>query len=245
MRGPGSVVVQRLATVWTVRGSNVGRVAQWYSDWLRFGRSGDRIQVGARFSAPVQTGPGAHPASCTMSIGSFPGVKRPRRGVNHPSPSTAKVKEKVELYLYLWAGQRSRYSDWLRFGRSEDRIPVGGEFFCTCPDRPWGPPSLLYNGYRVFPGGKERPGRDADPSSPSSTAVMKGYSYTSTPPMGRTACTQPQCLYKGALCFFLRRDSDALWHNCIPYINAITSYNVSSREAQAMKTGVGDNECNL
>jgi len=27
-----------------------------------------------------------------------------------------------------------------------------------------GPPSLLYNGYRVFPGGKEQPGRDADPS---------------------------------------------------------------------------------
>ena len=27
-----------------------------------------------------------------------------------------------------------------------------------------GPPSLLYNGYRVFPRGKERPGRDADPS---------------------------------------------------------------------------------
>jgi len=25
---------------------------------------------------------------------------------------------------------------------------VGGEIFCTCPDRPWGPPSLLYNGYR-------------------------------------------------------------------------------------------------
>jgi hypothetical protein len=29
--------------------------------------------------------------------------------------------------------------------------------------------------------------------------VMKEYSYTSTPPMGRTACTEPQCLYKGAL----------------------------------------------
>ena len=28
--------------------------------------------------------------------------------------------------------------------------------------------SLLYNGYRVFPGGKERPGHDADPSPPSS-----------------------------------------------------------------------------
>ena len=46
----------------------------------------------------------------------------------------------------------------------------GGEIFRTCPDRPWGPPSLLYNGYRVFPGGKARPGRDADPS-PSSSAV--------------------------------------------------------------------------
>jgi hypothetical protein len=52
-----------------------------YSDSLRAGRSGDRIPVGARFSAPVQTGPGAHPASCTMGTGAFPGVKRPGRGV--------------------------------------------------------------------------------------------------------------------------------------------------------------------
>jgi len=28
------------------------------------------------------------------------------------------------------------------------------EIFRTCEDRRWGPPSLLYNGYRVFPGGK-------------------------------------------------------------------------------------------
>ena len=34
------------------------------------------------------------------------------------------------------------------------RIPVGGEIFLTCPDRLWGPPSLLYNAYRVFPGGR-------------------------------------------------------------------------------------------
>jgi hypothetical protein len=39
-----------------------------------------------------------------------------------------------------------------------------GEIFRTCPDRPWGPPSLLYNGHWVFPGGRKRPGRDADPS---------------------------------------------------------------------------------
>jgi hypothetical protein len=32
--------------------------------------------------------------------------------------------------------------------------PSGEEIFRTRPDRPWGPPSLLYNEYRVFPGGK-------------------------------------------------------------------------------------------
>ena len=48
----------------------------------------------------------------------------------------------------------SRYSDKLRAGRSGNRIPVGGKIFRTRPDRPWGPPSPLYNGYRVFPGGK-------------------------------------------------------------------------------------------
>ena len=85
------------------------------------------------------------------------------------------------LSLTWWAGQRSRYSDWLQAGRSGDRIPVGGEIFRTCPDRPWGPPSLLYSGYWVFPGGKERPGRDADPTPPSSAVVKKGQSYTSTP----------------------------------------------------------------
>jgi hypothetical protein len=40
---------------------------------LRTRRSGDRIPAEARFSAPVQTGPGAHPASYTMSTESFPG----------------------------------------------------------------------------------------------------------------------------------------------------------------------------
>jgi len=80
--------------------------------------------VGARFSTPVQTGPGIHPVSCTMGTGSFPG-------------------------------------------------------------------------------GKERPGHDADPS-PTSSAVgherVELYLYS---PMGRTACTEPQCLYKGALYIYL------------------------------------------
>jgi hypothetical protein len=32
--------------------------------------------------------------------------------------------------------------------------PGGGAIFRTRPDRSWGSPSLLYNGYWVFPGGK-------------------------------------------------------------------------------------------
>jgi len=60
--------------------------------------------VGARFSAPIQTGPGAHPASYTMGIRSFLEVKRPGRDVDHPPPSSTEVKERVELYLYSPSG---------------------------------------------------------------------------------------------------------------------------------------------
>jgi hypothetical protein len=35
-----------------------------------------------------------------MGTGTFPGVKRPGHGVDHPHPSIAKVKERVELYIY-------------------------------------------------------------------------------------------------------------------------------------------------
>jgi hypothetical protein len=39
--------------------------------------------MGAIYSAPVQTGPGAHPASYRMGTGSLLGVKRPGRGADH------------------------------------------------------------------------------------------------------------------------------------------------------------------
>jgi hypothetical protein len=65
--------VQRLATGWTVRDRK-------------------KIPVGARFFAHVQTGPGTHPVSCTMGTGSFPGVKWPGRGADHPPPPSAEVE---------------------------------------------------------------------------------------------------------------------------------------------------------
>ena len=80
--------------------------------------------MGATFFSPVQTGPGAHTASCTMGTGSFMGVKS---------------------------------------GRSVTLTPH----------------------YLLVP------------------LVMKEYSYTSTPRIGRTARTEPQCLYKGALYLYL------------------------------------------
>ena len=65
---------------------------------------------------------------------------------------------------------------------------------CTSPDRPWNPPSLLYNGYRVFPGGKERPGRDADPSPPSSAVGherVELYLYSLSWPYGLYRASVP------------------------------------------------------
>jgi len=62
------------------------------SNLLRDFRELGRPPVGARFSAPVQTGPGVHPVSYTMGTGSFPGVKRPGRGVEHPPHLAPRLK---------------------------------------------------------------------------------------------------------------------------------------------------------
>jgi len=53
---------------------------------------------GVKFCVLGQTGPGAHPTSCTVGTGSFLGVKWPGHGVDHPPPSSAEVKGRVELY---------------------------------------------------------------------------------------------------------------------------------------------------
>ena len=65
----------------------------------RYGLDGTGIEYRweARFSAPVQTGPGAHTASYTTGTSAFPGVKRPRRGVDHRPPSIIEVEGRVEL----------------------------------------------------------------------------------------------------------------------------------------------------
>jgi len=49
--------------------------------------------VGARFSTPIQTGPGAHPASYTMASETFPGGKPPGRGVDNPPHLVPRLKK--------------------------------------------------------------------------------------------------------------------------------------------------------
>jgi hypothetical protein len=52
---------------------------------------GIESQWGRAFSHTSRPAPGAHPSSSTMGTGSFPEVKRPGRGVDHPPPSSAEV----------------------------------------------------------------------------------------------------------------------------------------------------------
>jgi hypothetical protein len=78
--------VQRLATDWAVRGSNPG---------------------GSEISAPVQTGPRTHPASCTMSTGSFPGVESGRGVTLTPHPLLVpRSKNRVDYTSTLPKGLR-------------------------------------------------------------------------------------------------------------------------------------------
>jgi hypothetical protein len=81
---------------------------------------------------------------------------------------------------------------WVEIAQSVQRLatgwtfrelnPDGGEIFCTHPDRPWGPPSILYNGYRVFFPEVKLSGRYVNHPPPPSAEVKERVELTSTPP---------------------------------------------------------------
>jgi hypothetical protein len=61
----------------------------------------------------------------------------------------------IGLYPIDFVGRDSVVGIAMHYGLDGPGIESRwGEIFRTCPDRPWGPPSLPCNGYRVFPGGK-------------------------------------------------------------------------------------------
>ena len=92
-----------------------------------------------------------------------------RFGFRHCTESCTKLSA-LAMTAYCCC---TRYSALLRARRLRNRIPDGSEIFHTRPDRPWGPPSLLYNGYRVFFPGVQRPGRGVN-NPPPSSAEVKG-----------------------------------------------------------------------
>ena len=79
------------------------------------------MPVETRFSAPVQTGPGAHPASCTIGTGSFPGVRSGRGVTLTPHP-----------LLVPWSrkGRAIPLPPYELYGLYRASVPVQG---CTFP----------------------------------------------------------------------------------------------------------------
>jgi hypothetical protein len=74
---------------------------------------------------------------------------------------------KTDLFSYVLFHVEFKYVNriaWAGIAQSVLRLATGwtvrgsnpgeGEIFRTCPDRPWCPPRLLYNGYRICPGGR-------------------------------------------------------------------------------------------
>jgi len=97
----------------------------------------------------------------------------------------------IYIYIYQWSGiaqSVSRLATGWTVGGSN---PVEGRDFPHLSRPALEPTQPPVQWIRVFPGGKEWPGRDVDPSPPATAVVKKEQSYTSTPPVGRTACTEP------------------------------------------------------
>lgn len=80
---------------WTVRGSNSGG------------------GVAARFLLPVQTDQEDHLAR-TKKAAYFPGLKRPRRGANHPPTSITGVANWLELHIHV-PSQPACDCQWVSF----------------------------------------------------------------------------------------------------------------------------------
>jgi hypothetical protein len=72
----------------------------------RYGLDGPGIEFrwGRYFPHPSRPTLGPSQPPIQWIQGSFPGVKRLDRGVDHPPPSIAEVKERVQLYHYSPSG---------------------------------------------------------------------------------------------------------------------------------------------
>jgi len=69
-----------------------------------YGQEGPGIEIwrGAKFSTDQSWGPPSLQSNGYQV--SFLGIKQPWRGIDHPPPSHAEVRERIELYLYSLSG---------------------------------------------------------------------------------------------------------------------------------------------
>ena len=71
-----------------------------------------------------ERGPEAPPSLLYNGYGvAFPSIKRPGRGVDHPSPPSAEVKERIQLSFYslLWAFMASSRATFIFLYREKER----------------------------------------------------------------------------------------------------------------------------
>jgi hypothetical protein len=95
--------------------------------------------------------------------------------------------------------------------------PGGGEIFRTCPDRPWGPPSLLHNSYRVFPGVKSGWGMTLTPHPLLVPWLRKGKAiplfplWAARPVQSLSACTRVHFTFYA---FYLKNVRGNFYKSC-------------------------------
>ena len=65
-------------------------------------------------------------------------------------------------------------------------------------------------------------------------SVPVQYSYTSTPPMGRTACTEPHCLYKGDLYLLILQYNGISTHTSVKPSKLARSVYVTRKRVAAV-----------
>ena len=100
------------------------------------------------------------------------------------------------------------------------------ERFRTLPDRPCGPPCLLYKAYRLFPRGLKRPGRGVNYPPHLASMLKNKYNYTSTPSLGlRGPVVWWKTLFKGAIC-------EKSTTKCNPKITELHVILIDSRQCQ-------------
>jgi hypothetical protein len=78
--------------------------------------------VDARFSAPVQTGPGTHPVSCAMGTKSFPGVESVRGVTLTPHPLLMPRSKKQSRAIPLLSLRA-----FVDYNKGETYLPRQGE----------------------------------------------------------------------------------------------------------------------